>query len=209
MKFDWPTNSSSVATGIAPAFSARDVLAALRPASDVTTVAPCSRRRRAVAEPISPIAMTPIVSDIRKRPCSVLLLCRNRDCRARAKRCPHGAGGDVPIRQCGGRPLHRTRLRDRARYVLGVRRDDLQPYHPTPNRAWDQRPHGRDRHVRGALLHRNGAGLSRRRARARYRYVQLAERGLARPVPFALRAPWRATRALHRDQGECTRAISR
>ena len=51
----------ALATGTAPAFSARAALAALRPASEVMTVAPRSRRRRAVAEPISPIAMTPIV----------------------------------------------------------------------------------------------------------------------------------------------------
>jgi len=64
MKPACAASSSSVATGIAPAFSARAALAALRPASEVITVAPRSCRRRATPEPISPIAMTAIVSGI-------------------------------------------------------------------------------------------------------------------------------------------------
>src|ERR1041384_4345751 len=75
MKSDWRTNSASVDTGTAPARSARVALAALRPASCVMTVAPRSCRRRATAEPISPIAMTPTVSTIANILVSARLFC--------------------------------------------------------------------------------------------------------------------------------------
>jgi hypothetical protein len=73
---------------MAPAFSARAALAAPRPASEVITAAPRSCRRRATPLPISPMAMTAMVSAIVVRPCLVALIQRNPDFRAAARGCP-------------------------------------------------------------------------------------------------------------------------
>src|SRR3954470_23472165 len=89
MKSACATNSSSVETGIAPARSARAALAAVRPVSCVITVAPRSCSRRATLEPISPMAMMPIVSAIPFVLVFARCFCLTH-CRARAIYCLRG-----------------------------------------------------------------------------------------------------------------------
>src|SRR5262245_35295119 len=135
-------------------------------------------------------AMVPPVSQ--RRPASAHGQSRRHRCRHNPAR---------PLGACRRRPLPRDGLRDRARHVLALCRRDLlrAAAHAVRDGGW--RPRGRDRPVRGALLHRHCACAGCGRDGTGHRPLRLAQRRDRRTLRGQLRQARAGTRPAHGLEG--------